>query len=348
MHFRSLLSLVSLALFLGSILPAHAQEGPQRRLRPRKLAPGVLTVIPPEKDEGETFSGPRPLVEVTEGIDPAILNWTPNYSPQSETLKAKALATVFRRRVWYLEFSFKPLRMIEIDIPQANGKMQRTSVWYMVYRIKNNGYHLNPKQGRFVFEGDRKVPKWVKDADEFGHTMWGVDRVNHTVRFFPKFVLEAREFETPKRYMDQLIPVAIPQIQRREDPAIKLYDSVSVSTVDIPVSTERIDRSIWGVVTWVDINPHVDFFSVYIQGLTNAYRFADPEGAFKVGDPPLTGRRFQTKTLQLCFWRPGDAVLEHEKEIRYGMPAVDTESERERMLKLYNVPERVDYRWLYQ
>ena len=46
-----------------------------------------------------------------------------------------------------------------------------------------------------------------------------------------------------------------------------------------------------------DVDPRTDHFSVYIQGLTNAYKFLDPEGAFKSGDPPgkdvnLVSRRY--------------------------------------------------------
>ncbi|REK07427.1 MAG: hypothetical protein DWQ37_21050, partial [Planctomycetota bacterium] len=81
---------------------------------------------------------------------------------------------------------------------------------------------------------------------------------------------------------------------------------------------------------WEDIDPRGDYFSVYVEGLTNAYRWTDPEGAFKPGDPPTTGREFEQKNLMLNFWRPGDKFREDEQMIRYGIPG------------------KVDYSWVYR
>ena len=333
-----------LAVLGGSLLSAFAaaQQPAPRAPRPRRLAPGVLTTISPPRDQAETFSGPREFLEVTRGIDPAVLNWTPNYSPESDTLKAKAEHTVFRRPVWYLEFTFKPLRMIEIDMPQPSGKFVRTQVWYLVYRIKNPGYHLAPQEGHFEVTGDK--PNWVEGADPFGHFEFGAAEVNHSVRFFPRFVLQSHEYE--KKYLDQIVPVAIPQIQRREDAAIKLYDSVSISTVDIPVSDERVDRSVWGVATWIGLEPRMDFFSIYIQGLTNAYQFTDDPAKFDA-ENPFASRKLSSKTLQLNFWRPGDEVFLNEKELRYGMPNFGDDGKEDEMLKLYGMERKTNYRWFF-
>ncbi len=293
------------------------------------------------------FSGPRPLVEVTKGVDPAILNWKPNYYPQTDTLGYKAQRMIFRQSVWNLEFAFKPMRMIYVDLPGPGGKFQRKPVWYMVYRVSNRGSHLNPTMGHFkvVNKEGKKVPEWAAEPDSFGHNQFGVDYVNRTVRFFPRFVLHGHDVD--KRYLDQLVPLAIPQIQRREDPAIKLYDTVSITTVDIPVSDERIDRSVWGVVTWVDLDPKIDFFSIYIQGLTNALKFEDNPDAFRADSPPLTGRKISTKTLQLCFWRPGDEVLPTENEIHYGLPRLTNSIAQKEAVKLYGVTDPVSYRWFF-
>ena len=350
-----------IALICGPLTSlVHAQQ-PAGTLKPRRLAPGVLTTITPPVDEAEASSGPRQLVDITKGFDPAVLNWKPNLYPESDTIKYQGERVVVRHKVWYLEFSFKPLRMLYVDIPQPTGRMQRKPIWYMAYKVKNLGYHLDHKKGHYQIEdeGGRKLVKWNNEADKFGFTTENVQRVNHSVRFFPTFVLESHEFR--KRYMDQLIPIAVPQIQRREDRAIKLHDSVSISTVDIPVSTDRVDKSVWGVVTWTDIDPKIDFFSIYVKGLTNAYKFAEVDSAFKTGSPPLTGRRFQNKVLQLNFWRPGDQVREHEREIHFGLPPEDIrfikrddlkakgkDKPASNFLELYGVPERVDYHWLWE
>ena len=151
--------------------------------------------------------------------------------------------------------------------------------------------------------------------------------------------------------MDRVIPSALGPIKAREfprQPDIQLHDSLSISEVAIPLSEERTDRSVWGVVTWEDIDPRLDYFSVYVQGLTNAYKFVDQAGNYKKGDAPGTGRQFSTKTLQLNFWRPGDTVAQTEDEIRYGCRLEGNASEMKRILGIYGVKEPLDYVWLYR
>jgi hypothetical protein len=141
----------------------------------------------------------------------------------------------------------------------------------------------------------------------------------------PHFVLESKEPTIKKSYLDRVIPIAVPAIQRREDPAIPLFNSYQMPLVTLhpdvqPRPAGKADPAVWGVVTWEDVDMRLDFFSIYIQGLTNAYRFEDPPGAFKPGDDPLTGRRITQKTLQLNFWWPGDAQNASEEFIRFGTP----------------------------
>jgi hypothetical protein len=296
---------------------AAPRAAPARsRREPRKLAPGVLTTIPPEPLAEETFSGPRPIVEIVNSSKfPA---WQPNTIPKSATIKEIASRVTFRRTVWHLEFSFKPVRMIYVDIPQPTGRMQRTLVWYIVYRIRNTGAHMNPGASE----------------DEFGHKLYTPLAQNYPVRFFPRFVFEAHKEK--KAYLDRIIPAAVRPIQMREDPNTRLFNSVQIAQIDIPVSTDQSSKAVWGVATWTDIDQHNDFFSIYVEGLTNAYKWEDPEGAWTDGDPPGTGRTFTTKTLQLNFWRPGDEVDPHEDEIRLGIP------------RNLSVPAREPYQWIYR
>ena len=103
----------------------------------------------------------------------------------------------------------------------------------------------------------------------------------------------------------------------------------------------RIDRGVWGVATWEDIDPNIDFFSIYVGGLTNAYQWTDPRGRLQAGRPPGTGRQFAHKTLQLNFWRPGD---ESEPE-RAGNPL----RRRPRAGPTSTTSsEGVAYRWVYR
>ncbi len=283
----------------------------------RRLAPGVETVIPADVNPGETVSYHNlPAVLTLAGV-----NWQPQTFAESRTIRAQATNAAVRREVWNLEFAFKPMRMMAVDLPAAGGKMQRKMIWYMVYRVTNMGGHLKP-----VVAADGTV---------------SLEKVNHPVEFSPQFLLYSPE--SKKAYLDKLLPVAIESIRRREDPRRKLLDSVEMAAKPIEVSTPENDQSVWGVATWEsgmesadEIDPRTDYFSIFVSGLSNAYKFADPPGAFKAGDPPATGRLYRQKTLQLNFWRPSDAFREGETEIFFGLPPE------------LRVRGQIDYQWVFR
>ena len=317
-----LLLLVAGVLLAGTAEPSCGQQS-------RPLAPGVLTVIAPEQQKEETFSGPQPVVEIVNGMSE--LDWTPHFDPKSDTILERARNVIFHRNIWSLEFAFKPARMIQVDIPQPSGKMQRKLIWYMVYRVRNTGYAMQPQPTQ----------------DRWRQTLYDVRAVNYqTRRFFPHLVLYSHEYK--KEYLDRVIPAAQAAVQRREDPGVKLYNSVEITRVAIPLSDGRLSRSVWGVATWEDVDPRIDFFSVFVRGLTNAYQFEDPEGAYKPGDAPGTGRVYRFKNLQLNFWRPGDSVLEHEREIKFGVPIDANAALQQRILERYDLPRRLDHRWVFR
>lgn len=352
------------AMVVFAAIPLAAQEKQPRRV----LAPGILTVIPPAPEEEETWHGPLPLVEVPANI--ADLEYTPHFEPKTATVFEKAKGVTLRRGIWNLEFAFKPMRMIQVDVPQPTGKMQRKLIWYMVYRVKNKGGHFQVTEEKTLVADaiphstykmtpvteltEAKLDaegNIVKDA-EGNPVMQGVK-----IRFYPNFIFESKEFN--KQYLDRVIPAALGPIKAREFPRekdITLHDSVTISTIDIPLSDERIDKSVWGVVTWENIDPRIDYFSIYIQGLTNAFKFEDPAGAYKKGEPPGAGRKFTKKTLQLNFWRPGDTVEEVEEEIRYGV-RLDPDSNLEKglyselQMKIFaehGIEKPLDHLWIYR
>jgi hypothetical protein len=327
MHWRlSIFTLLlsSLAAFSASF-GVVAQEPPSAP-PPRPLAPGVLTVIPSESAERETFSGPLTLFDIAPGMPK--LDFSPNYTPKSDTSYERAKHVILRREIWNLEFAFKPLRMTYVDVPQPTGKMQRKLIWYMVYRVKYLGSDLNP----------------TAKEDAFKHITFTPEPVNYPHRrFFPHFVLEGKVLEADtyinKAYLDRIVPVALGPILYREDPRVKLHNSVEMTRVPVPLSDDRIDRSVWGIVTWEDVDPRIDFLSIYIEGLTNAFEFnlaADGTKSYKY------------KTLQLNFWRPGDTVDEHEREIRYGLPLYTDVVKQKNTLDHYNLTEPLDHLWIYR
>ncbi len=276
-----------------------------------KLARGVLTVVPADVSAADTVSGPKKLPELLSAAEP----WTPSYYPLSDTLYEMANSITIRRPVWQLEFAAKPLRLIDVDVA---GQPQR--VLYLVFRIRNLGNGVKPitKDGGRSFE---------------------LEQYEQPLRFFPRFIL--RDHEHDLNYLDRVIPEAVASIQRSElrDPRVPLYDTVSISDLSIPVSTTAVDHSTWGVATWTGVDRRADFISVYVQGLTNAYRW---------DDPPQGDRQYFFKTLQLNYWRAGDAVYEHSDEFRVGLPTFPAGPELDRALKLYGVQQRNDYTWVYR
>lgn len=317
------------AAFLADSAAAQTAVG-------RPLAPGVLRTIPSEPLEEETLTKQIPLVELLANLNG--LDWTPNYSPKSETLSEMSKKIVLRRDIWNLEFAFKPLRRIWLDMPQPTGKMQRKHLYYMVYRVKNTG-------GDFA-------PKPIKD-ETYEHVTYGTERVNKDgLTFLPHFVLSGKvlvngQYES-KEYLDRVIPFATEAIREREGITSKLYNSVEITKVRIPLSDDRNDRSVWGVVTWEDLDRRMDYFSIYIQGLTNAYQFTEAPNGYDKTSPPGTGREFKQKTLQLNFRRAGDALYEHEEELLYGIRLEKNPTEQTRILRLYGLQEPLDHLWIYR
>ncbi len=277
----------------------------------RQLAPGVLTTIRPDLEPNDTVSTHN-LVEVRSNRE---LQWDPAFIPVSDTLYGMSDRVKFRREIWGLEFAFKPLRMIEVD-----GKL----VMYLVYRVRNTGKTLEPT------EGDGGVFQAKPGSGE-------------PIQFFPQFVLESHDRAgdaDPKAYLDRIIPAALAAIRQREMRGGKLLNSIEMAEQQIPVSDGRVDRGVWGVAMWADVDPRIDFFSIYVGGLTNAYRWEDAAGGYRPGDPPGRGRQFARKMLQLNFWRPGDELLRSEHEFRYGVPIGKA--------ALYDVREGVAYNWVYR
>lgn len=291
----------------------------------RKLAPDALNIIPPSIEYDETFQGPVDMPFVVEHPE---LEWDPNYMPKNETLVAMGRDVVFRGRVHCLEFAFKPVRMIEVDVQTPVGP-QRKLVWYMVYRVRYLGGELQPKA----------------EPDQYKNEVFGVPEAvsSEWVRFIPSFTLDAKGLDS---YLDQAIPSAMPAIEARERVALsnsktdlaKLHDSVEMQQIKIKRSSDVEDNPVWGVAMWTDVSNRTDFFSVDVRGLTNSQEIE------------LEGRELTTrqKTLVLHFSRVGDTVNELEDRIRYGIPALEDPERQGYVLQQYGVKERLDYMWVYR
>lgn len=248
-----------------------ARSATPARPKFRKLAPNAMRTVDPQSQLDEAYERHDVVEVLAEDPGYAERAWARGNSKG----KSPARDTVFRREVWSLEFSFKPVRFVHVDEPMPDGRMQDKLVWYLVYSVKNTS--------------------------------------DKPVTFVPYFVLVN---DAGKVYPSRVIPLATPLIRKREDANRPLLNT-SEMIGRINPTPKGQDTTVWGVATWEDIDPATDRFSIYVQGLTNAYRWIDPPGVFQKGDPPGKGREFFAKTLILNFWRPGDKELEHEEEIRF-------------------------------
>ena len=298
-----------------------------RSLAPRKLASGILTVVAPDQDSEDTSLGPFDLDFVAKHPE---LEWSapdfpenkPHFASPSETLLALSRDVIFRHDVWGLEFSFKPARFIEVDIPNASGKLQRKVVWYLLYKVRYIGEDLSPNLD-------------VKQGVDVPETPTNV-RVD-SVRFLPRFSLLSKERSI--NLDAQILPAAMDAIAARERVGKPLYDHIQIGKIDITASTQEEDKSVWGVATWTDVDPRLDFFAIDVRGLTNAYKIRlDSDGK----------KNFDRKTLRIYFWRPGDAIDESKDRILLGLPAFENKDRVEYYLKQFNLKERLDYQWIYR
>lgn len=262
----------------------------------RALADGVLTVIPPNVAVGEMLIRDD-LRTITDGHRD--LAWTPKHAAAGSTFVALGAGREFPRELWCLEFAFKPPRTIDIDVPVAGLKMRRKRIWYLAYRVRNIAGESASGMRLKTDTADARADRSSRE----------VERFDRPIRFVPHFVLESPEAVTDdeglvlyRAYLDRLIPTALDAIRRREDPQIRFFDSAAMAATELQPGETR-----WGVATWEDIDPRIDFFSIYVTGLTNALQWRLVPGAeVTKDDPPNAKLEERLQSLRLDFWRPGD------------------------------------------
>jgi len=298
-------------------------------LASRKLVDGVLTVVPPDQNAEDTALGPFDLDFVAKHPE---LNWTapdfpnnqPNFASPAETLVAQSKNITFRHPVWGLEFAFKPVRVIDVDIPNATGVMEKKSVWYLLYRVRYTGNDLQPA---------------ISNPSDSEAVPGEPKRVQYdSVRFIPRFTLISKERRIA---MDaQLLMPAVQAIAAKERvPGGQLLDHIEIARSEIPVSNGGENGALWGVATWTDIDPRLDFFAIDVRGLTNAYQIQVDSG---------NDKKYLRRTLRIYFWRPGDAFDVSKDRVYLGPPAFEDPTRVQYYLNQFGLKERLDYQWIYR
>jgi hypothetical protein len=298
------------------------------RLAPRKLATGVLITVPPDQNAGDMTIGPQDMDFVSthpelEWGPPTFPEGKPNTFAKSDTLLEMGRAVTLRHPIYALEFSFKPMRLIEGRVAGPTGMMEDALVWYMVYRVRYMGGDLLPNEEKI--EAGTGVPNEPKRA------------VFDSVRFLPRFTLIAPELN--QQYDSQVISTVTGAIENRERVGKPLLDYMQISEQPIKATSEDADNSVWGVATWAGVDPRIDAFYVDIRGLTNAFqREINSENA----------EVYRRKTLRLYFWKPGDTVDQTADRIQLGIPSFESPTRQLEILKLFKVNEPLDHSWIYR
>jgi hypothetical protein len=191
--------------------------------------------------------------------------------------------------VWVIETSFKSLRLISVDLtdPQT-GEKSRQLVRYLPFRIVNRQL-LRP-----VDETDRTP---INQYDQ---------RPSPPV-FIPQFTLVTNDNLRQEIYQDVVLPEAQAAINRREG---RQYLNTIEIAGELPAETaldakEGDVHAVYGVATFLNVDPEADFFTIFATGFSNAYQ-ATPAA----GGPDAKSIR----TIVIDYARPGDrfAVGEHE------------------------------------
>lgn len=137
-----------------------------------------------------------------------------------------------------------------------------------------------------------------------------VNRTGQPRMFAPQFVMVN---ESGQRFEDEVIPEAIPVIQKREEPSIPVLGAVDVIGVIPPSTKPTVDDAVYGVACWDRWDPKSDRFSIYVRGLSDGFVELAPQ---KPGAKPVA----KYKTLRIDFIRRGDERQLSENEIQLADP----------------------------
>jgi hypothetical protein len=114
-----------------------------------------------------------------------------------------------------------------------------------------------------------------------------------------------------------------------EDERRQLLDSVEIARTQLPLAEGKSDGGVWGVATWINVDPRINYVSLRVKGLTNAYRIVNNADGSK---------SFRFRELQLNFYRPGDIRREALDRISQGIPIVDSPREQVEIVQRYELP----------
>ena len=316
-----MLATFAMAIVASQLCPdvALCQDAETRTIEHRKFAPGVVHEIPSQLDVRDSFSLPMTLP----GVDAE--KYDLETDAVGQTLYGMSERVILYRDVYQYDFAFTGLRQIGVAVTGGDGVARRKNYWYLIYRVRDLDETLS-------YEEVKSNP----ELNQISHVLKKDEPLKDEDRLFlPRFSLEGWVYNGKAKkyakveYRDSVNPAVVRVIRAKEDPRMQLLDGIQMSKIEIPKVKREAKAGVWGVAVWEDVNPNIDYVSVYAGGLSNAYRIKRGEdGAIS----------FKRKTLQLNFWRPGDELEEHKDPLTYGIPLVDDPRQQVLITRRYALP----------
>ncbi len=212
--------------------------------------------------------------------------------------------------LWIAEVQFKPLRLMKLTWTTDAGEKKSEIVRYMVYRVIRRDY--TDLAGAEKAELERKLVDPDNDPSNV------LDPETSMPLQMPRFVLRAenKDGSLVREWQDEIsIKIQNAVFERemgRRGQGKKLLNSVeALQEIGEPVAVgdpDALQKALYGVAVWRNVDDSADFFSVQMSGFTNAYRMIRSDDG---------KNQLQEKVIVQRFARPGDQYLQDEMEFRF-------------------------------
>jgi len=210
--------------------------------------------------------------------------------------------------LWIAEVQYKPVRHLFMNVTDpVSRETKRELVWYMIYRVIPRDYtelagdsrdslltklqnpNLKPDNTIDSPEGfPIQVPRFVLRTDDEGDQKFYADEVNLQIQR-SVFMREFKERSADLRLLNSVQAI------------FEVTDPVSVNDPD------PLEKAVYGVAVWRNVDPKIDYLTVIMSGFSNAYRISTNGAGETV---------FEHKVIEQKFGRPGDIYNQQESEFR--------------------------------
>jgi len=218
--------------------------------------------------------------------------------------------------LWIAEIQYKPVRLMQLPVKDPKtGETTTELIWYMVYRFIPRDYTDIAGAGKA--ELVQKLTDPQRDPEN------PAEKRRSEPLSIPRFLLKIDDVSSgeedpgyPREYVDQLnrdVQQAVFQREiGRRGQNVKLHNSVeAIQEVGDPVAADDPDalsHALYGVAISRNVDPRTDYFTVYMSGLTNAYRIRTEKNGQQV---------IEEKVVVQKFARPGDEFKLTEQEFQF-------------------------------